>query len=116
VSYHVPMDRAAELMLSHSNAGTLHAMDSARHFFVTRLMYEGLTHDIIPEAKFDQLVDEAWAIFILPAITSYHTWLKEVMVPDPEVDFIIDEILADIRQDWTIEMQAVKTHFLENLA
>lgn len=110
------MDRVTELMMSHSNAGTIHIMESARHFFLTRLMYEGLTHDLIPEHRYDQLAEEAWAIFILPAILSYHTWLKDVMVPSPQIDSLVADIIDDIRQDWTEELSAVKGQFLENLA
>lgn len=110
------MDRVTELMMSHSNAGTLHVMDSARHFFLTRFMYEGLTHDLVTEARYDQLVQEAWSVFILPTILSYHTWLKDVMTPHPEIDIMVAEIIDDIRDDWVAEMTALKGQFLENLA
>jgi hypothetical protein len=109
------MDRVTQIMMSHSNAGTVDTLTGARHFFITRAMYEGLL-GTMTEARYDQLSQEAWSTFVLPQILSFHTWLREVMTPHPEMDTMINNIIEEIRFDWLEDLASLKVEFLENLA
>lgn len=109
-------DRIAEYLMTHSNAGTFHTMDSARHFFLTRFMYEGLANDAVTEAQYNLLAEEAWSLFVLPAIQSFHTWLKDIIPASPEMEESLEEVLAAAYSDWIEEMTSYKSQLLENLA
>lgn len=106
---------ATELMMEHSNSGTFHLLDSASHFFMTRLMCQA-TDSPPTEAVYNQLVEEAWCLFVLPAIQSYHTWLKDVLPPSSELDDAVDQILVTLRSDWTESLMELKASMLEDLA
>lgn len=106
-----------EFLSEHASAGTAHMMDGAGHWLITRLAYQQILDDL-DEKKFDQLAEEAFSLFILSSIQTYHTWATELLAADLRYvqGIILDELIGDLRGRWLEWMVDLKLDFVDNLS